>query len=243
MTDPVEVTHSFISAKGDGVDTTVVKPSDWNDGHVINLPAGTMIGRNKADGDGVAQVLSLGKFVVAGTVVPYAGSTVPAIYALCYGQLLSRTAQPDLFAAIGTTYGVGDGATTFGAPDLRGVAVFGLDNMGGTNKGNLSAVMASTTMGATGGVATESASVSGSANVSVGVSGSLTGSNVNNLQNTSWQDGPGAFHTACDQLFAGQIQVTVSGSMSGSGSGSISGSTSVVSNVPPAMVMNYCIVL
>jgi microcystin-dependent protein len=40
-----------------------------------------------------------------------------------------------LFASIGTTYGAGDGSTTFNIPDLRGRTVIGLDNMGGTNAG------------------------------------------------------------------------------------------------------------
>jgi microcystin-dependent protein len=43
-----------------------------------------------------------------------------------------------LFAAIGTTYGVGDGSTTFALPDLRGRVIAGVDNMGGTDAGRLS---------------------------------------------------------------------------------------------------------
>ena len=55
-----------------------------------------------------------------GVVVPFAGATAPDGYLLCYGQAVSRSTYSDLFAAIGTTYGAGDGSTTFNLPDLRG---------------------------------------------------------------------------------------------------------------------------
>jgi microcystin-dependent protein len=51
---------------------------------------------------------------------------------LCYGQNISRTTYADLFAVISTTYGSGDGSTTFALPDLRGRVVAGIDNMGGS---------------------------------------------------------------------------------------------------------------
>lgn len=70
--------------------------------------------------------------VPVGAVMPFAGSTAPAEWLLCAGQAVSRTQYPALFAVIGTTYGNGDGSTTFSLPDLRGRVVAGLDNMGGT---------------------------------------------------------------------------------------------------------------
>jgi len=69
----------------------------------------------------------------AGFLQPYAGSTAPSGWLLCYGQAISRTTYATLFAIIGTTYGSGDGSTTFNVPDLRGRTVAGLDNMGGSN--------------------------------------------------------------------------------------------------------------
>lgn len=69
----------------------------------------------------------------AGFLQPYAGSTAPSGWVLCYGQAISRTTYATLFAVIGTTYGSGDGSTTFNVPDLRGRTVAGLDNMGGSN--------------------------------------------------------------------------------------------------------------
>jgi microcystin-dependent protein len=63
-----------------------------------------------------------------------------------------------LFTAISTTYGAGDGSTTFNLPDLRGRAVFGKDDMGGaaasrvTNSGTGNPGINGATLGAAGGV-------------------------------------------------------------------------------------------
>ena len=67
-----------------------------------------------------------------GTVMPTALATAPVGWLLCYGQAVSRTSYASLFNAIGTTYGAGDGSSTFNLPDLRGRVVAGKDNMGGT---------------------------------------------------------------------------------------------------------------
>lgn len=66
---------------------------------------------------------------VTGTVTMYAGSTgtVPPGYLLCDGQAVDRDDYADLFDAIGTTYGVGDGSTTFNVPDMRGRVCVGKD--------------------------------------------------------------------------------------------------------------------
>lgn len=59
--------------------------------------------------------------VPAGCVMAFAGGgTAPAGWFICDGHEVSRTAYPALFAAIGVTYGSGDGSTTFNLPDFRG---------------------------------------------------------------------------------------------------------------------------
>lgn len=90
----------------------------------------------------------------AGLLAPYAGSAAPSGWLLCYGQAVSRTTYSRLFAAIGTTYGVGDGSTTFNLPDLRGRVAAGLDNMGGTAASRLTTANGGVdglTLGAAGG--------------------------------------------------------------------------------------------
>lgn len=55
-----------------------------------------------------------------GCIVPFTSDVVPENWLLCNGQAVSRTDYDLLFSIIGTTYGVGDGSTTFNLPDLRG---------------------------------------------------------------------------------------------------------------------------
>lgn len=66
--------------------------------------------------------------VPAGAVMPFAMSTPPSGWLECNGAAVSRTTYATLFAAIGTTFGVGNGSTTFNIPDLRGEWVRGWSN-------------------------------------------------------------------------------------------------------------------
>jgi microcystin-dependent protein len=61
----------------------------------------------------------------AGSVVSFAGSAAPAGWLLCNGSAVSRTTYAALFAVVVTTYGAGDGSTTFNLPDLRSRSVIG----------------------------------------------------------------------------------------------------------------------
>lgn len=63
-----------------------------------------------------------------GTIIPYAGTTIPSNYMKCEGQELSRIEYDILFSAIGTTYGEGDGSTTFNLPNLKGRVITGIDS-------------------------------------------------------------------------------------------------------------------
>lgn len=94
--------------------------------------------------------------VPAGIVSAFAGVTAPSGWLMCYGQAVSRTDYSALFTALSTTYGSGDGSTTFNIPDMRGRAIAGVDNMGGTAASRLTSTVlsASNTLGATGGTQT-----------------------------------------------------------------------------------------
>ena len=56
--------------------------------------------------------------VNTGIIMPWTDSTLPEGFLECDGSNVSRTTYADLFAVVGTTYGSGDGSTTFGLPDL-----------------------------------------------------------------------------------------------------------------------------
>lgn len=74
----------------------------------------------------------------SGAIVMYGGSesSDPSGWLLCDGRAVSRSTYSALFTAIGTTYGVGDGSTTFNIPDLRARSPIGVNNSslpGGAN--------------------------------------------------------------------------------------------------------------
>lgn len=93
-------------------------------GGSYSLP--TSRGRNydalTSDGAGV---VSFNSVPPVGSIVMYAGATVPSGYLDCNGQAVSRTTYADLFTAIGTTFGAGDGSSTFNLPDFRGRQPYG----------------------------------------------------------------------------------------------------------------------
>lgn len=75
--------------------------------------------------------------VPAGTVAYFAANAVPAGWLKANGATVSRTAYAALFLAIGTTYGAGDGSTTFKLPDCRGEFLRGLDDGRGVDAGRV----------------------------------------------------------------------------------------------------------
>ena len=69
----------------------------------------------------------------AGLILPFGNTTAPSGYLACHGQAVSRTTYATLFAAIGTTWGTGDGSTTFNVPDFRGAFLRGTGSHGTHN--------------------------------------------------------------------------------------------------------------
>lgn len=79
-----------------------------------------------------------------GRIDIYAGGTIPPIgWLLCNGSAISRATYADLFAAIGTAWGAGNGTTTFNIPDLRGKAPIGA----GTGSGLTARTLGATNIG------------------------------------------------------------------------------------------------
>jgi microcystin-dependent protein len=106
----------------------------------VGIPSGTVIESSIANG--AVTKVKLGADAVAflvptGTVLPYAASSAPTGYLICNGDAISRSTYADLFNIIGTTYGVGNGSTTFNLPDLRGRVPAGADDIGGSDAGRL----------------------------------------------------------------------------------------------------------
>jgi len=73
------------------------------------------------------------------TIVPWSDSSVPSGFLECDGAAVSRSTYADLFAIVGTTYGSGDGSTTFNVPDLQdnvAVGKSGTKNLASTGGAN-----------------------------------------------------------------------------------------------------------
>jgi microcystin-dependent protein len=91
----------------------------------------------KTNADAIATIIT----VPIGSIIDYAGTTAPTNYRFPYGQAISRTTYSVLFGIIGTTYGIGDGTTTFNLPDCRGRLTAGKDDMGGVSANRLTGAL------------------------------------------------------------------------------------------------------
>lgn len=79
------------------------------------------------DGQAWRHISNFSDTLPAGAVIPWAGSAAPANWLICNGAAVSRTTYAALFAVIGTTYGPGNGSSTFNLPNLVGRVPVGLD--------------------------------------------------------------------------------------------------------------------
>jgi len=136
----------------------------------------------------------------SGTLLDYAGSVVPTGFLLCDGSAVSRTTYATLFAAIGTTWGVGDGATTFNLPDLRRRTTMG--------SGGTAVAGPANTLGATGGV--EQITVAG-ANLPAHVHSFAATSTAMSANATHTHTDSGHFHTTSQQGIFGGGGLTFTG--------------------------------
>lgn len=89
--------------------------------------------------------------IPVGTLMFWPGSSVPSKWLLAFGQAISRTTYSVLFSKFGTTYGAGDGSTTFNIPDGRGRLLAGWDLAGTVSGNRLSSPIDGDTLGAVGG--------------------------------------------------------------------------------------------
>ncbi len=122
---------TYIAIAANGVSTSVKAPSDdsaWaqlsslkdiQDLGFVNVSGTQTITGAKDFTGGITVNGQPINVVPTGTIIPFAGATIPAGYLLCNGVAVSRTSYAALFGVISTLYGTGDGTTTFNLPDLR----------------------------------------------------------------------------------------------------------------------------
>lgn len=229
----------------------------------IELPAGTIVqGTPYAalynNGDGafyLAGFFNNPYNVPIGSCIDFFGATAPnSSFVLAYGQAVSRTAYAMLFAIFGTTYGVGDGSTTFNIPDCRGRIIAGKDDMGGSAASRLTSSYfgaSAAALGATGGAQSHTltlgelptgitATGSGSASVSLG--GGLSMPAITG----GWAQGNYNFGSAAQGIQFNGTQVpqnitSISGLATGITTTSSNTSGNAHAIVPPTIVANKLI--
>jgi microcystin-dependent protein len=138
MATAVSVTYNFVAGTpsvADNVDQNFTDLVTWINTNAVHLDgskAFTAVPSGPATDPVSANELARKAYVDAvlpiGIIQAFAGSAAPsANWLLCQGQAVSRSTYSSLFGLVGTTYGVGDGSTTFNVPNLSGRVLVGRD--------------------------------------------------------------------------------------------------------------------
>ncbi len=183
-----------------------------------------------------------------GSILDYAGATEPSGWVFCYGQAISRTTFSALFTVIGTTYGAGDGSTTFNVPDCRGRVAAGQDDMGGTSANRLTGLAGGVdgdVLGAAGGAESFAlaetnlpAHTHPAGTLAVGTS-ITNGSNI--VQSNAFQNGVGV-GGAVDDVPKNAIDVPLSlASGAVTGATGSTGSGTAMPHIQPTIILNKII--
>lgn len=122
------------NAPGTALDVRTTDAVKMPSGTTAQRPASPLAGTTRFNTDcscleyydGTQWVSANTTQVPVGTIAPYAGTTSPSGWLICDGSAVSRSTYALLFSITGTTYGAGDGSSTFNLPDLRGRTTFGL---------------------------------------------------------------------------------------------------------------------
>jgi microcystin-dependent protein len=178
--------------------------------------------------------------ISTGTIIPYGGSSAPSGFLLCDGSAVSRTTYATLFGVIGTTFGSGDGSTTFNVPDLRGRVPAGKDNMGGSAASRLTSTTMTpdgNTLGASGGEQTHTLTIAELASHGHDVRGTTNG-----IYNTTvgLKDNNCINIQGDDNANGGTSGLVTNNSASNPYVGS-TGSGTAHNNVQPTLIVNYII--
>ena len=166
---------------------------------------------------------------MTGIVQLYAGSTAPNGWLICNGQEVSRTTYAALFAVIGTTYGAGDGSTTFNVPNLVNKTVRGSNSLGKTGGADTVTLSTANLPAHSHGAGSLTIAEAGLHNHTVGLS------NRNGGSGSSPQDGVFGAVDSVNTNSAGTHTHTASGSTASAGSGS------AVTITNPYVMLHYII--
>lgn len=186
--------------------------------------------------------------VPTGVLLPYGGSSAPTGYLFPYGQEVSQATYAALYLIYGTSFNTGGEAVgNFRLPDLRGRAIFGKDNMGGSAANRITAAgsgITGTTLGASGGTETHTLITAELASHDHTFSGTTgTGSSHNHTVPVSANSGNANTAQQGDAVVSGNIATSSENSHNHSFSGTTatSGSGTAHQNTPPGIIMNIIV--
>jgi microcystin-dependent protein len=199
-----------------------------------------------SDGDGSFSYTTPPVAFLSGMIMPYAGASAPSGWLLLYGQAVNRTTYSDLFAVLGTTYGSGDGSTTFNVPDLRGRTIAGQDDMGGSSANRLtdqSGGVDGDTLGASGGTEQHTLTEAEMADHShlVVASGDVGGSEFSDITIPEAATRAVSSKASYNNVIAYALAPSGSGNEPNIGKSSDVGSDTAHNNVQPTFILNYII--
>ena len=204
---------------------------------ILATAAGTEGQLLRAGSSGVPAFSTVSAVNPAGAIIMYGAATAPTGYLKCDGSNVSRSTYADLFTAIGTTYGIGDGSLTFGIPNLESRFPIGYD--GGS----------SYALAGTGGAITDTPTLSGT-NAGTAITEAQMPSHThdswgNTWPSGSWTGGTGTTQSSVTQT-SGTLTTTSTLRTLATGSGNThthtwTGTSTAVDTVPPYLVVNYII--
>jgi microcystin-dependent protein len=193
-----------------------------------------------------------------GAIKPWTKATAPDGYVLCNGAAISRSTYADLFAVISTTYGSGDGSTTFNVPQLQGKLPQGYDgntyNLAGTGGANTVTVAVTNNQAATN-ATNQSVTITGAiSNTSLTTAQLASHTHSTNAKTVSGPDGvdnvnPGGLgfpNANIDNAGSGTGHThshTLSGTLTGNITTSLTGAVTAsgTNSFSPYVVVNYII--
>lgn len=139
VTAPSPSTGDFLKWNGTAwVNDAIDLATDTTGSYVSSLVAGTGITITNNSGEAATPTIAVTDPIPTGTLQMFAGVTAPSGWLMCNTSTpVSRTTYAALFAVIGTTYGAGDGSTTFNLPDMRSRMPIGAGTGTGLSARNL----------------------------------------------------------------------------------------------------------
>jgi len=224
---------------GTGVSTLTDKGMLYGQGAnaVLATAAGTEGQLLRAGASGVPAFSTVNAVNPAGAIIMYGAASAPTGYLKCDGSNVNRVTYSDLFTAIGTTYGIGDGSLTFGIPNLESRFPIGYD--GGS----------SYALAGTGGAITDTPTLSGT-NAGTAITEAQMPSHTHDSWGSGWPTGTWTGGTGTTQSSvtqgSGSLVSTSTLRTLATGSGNThthtwTGTSTAVDTVPPYLVVNYII--